>query len=78
MIADADFSTFAVSTCEQPGIEIRNIEYVSYALMDAKMHFKKGLSHENVCICYRIKRTIMSCFAVENTCKLLTASGKLV
>ena len=59
-VADAVFSTFAVSTYEQPGIEIRNIEYVSYALMDAKMHsvtkrwLKKGVSHEKLCLGFRI------------------------
>ena len=84
MIAEAVCNSFDVSSSEQPGIELQNIEYVSYPLMDAKMHCltkrwtKKGLSHEKLCLGYRIKRTIMSYFAVENTCELLKASGNLV
>ena len=54
MIADAVCNSFDVSSSEQPGIELQNIGYVSYPLMDAKMHcltkrwIKKGLSHEKV------------------------------
>ena len=54
------------------------------ALMDAKMDsltkrwLKIGLSHEKLCLGFRIKRTSMSYFAVNNACELLKASGILL